>query len=341
MVRFLSKLRRRKRERRAAIYLHYPCFDGVASAVIAANFLTGALGWKQCEVEPVDYSESAGWLERPLAERSAVVDFLYHPHAQFWADHHGTTFLTESARHDYENHVSNRILLYDAGYPSCAKLLFDTLRERLTNEPRYRELAHWANKIDSADYSSAAEAIFGRDAAIEINLSLNDPRAASRDYCRLLFESLLTGDIERTASLPEVRSLARSVREREERGLRVVENNIALEPSDIAVFTATQNEEATVNRYAPYLFLPNARYSVAVVGQGGTWKITAMRNPWANFASVELGEIFRGFGGGGHRRVASLLFSGDIQGARDVQRKVVAEIQRRDSEVGHSQKAYA
>ncbi|HSS98653.1 MAG TPA: hypothetical protein VLK33_16580, partial [Terriglobales bacterium] len=38
-------------------------------------------------------------------------------------------------------------------------------------------------------------------------------------------------------------------------------------------------------------------------------KITAMRNPWKRVGAVHLGQIFKHYGGGGHRRVASLLLT--------------------------------
>ena len=335
-------------KKKAALYLHFPCFDGVASAVIAADFLTATRGWNAWDLEPVNYSEAEHWLERRLATRSAVVDFLYHPAAQFWADHHATTFLNESAcesyelYESYETHVGERTLLYDRGSPSCAKLLFDKLQEFLTDQPRYRDLAFWANKIDSADYTSATEAVFGTNPAIEINRSLTDPRASSKYYCELLFRSLSSKTIEETAAIPEVKSLADVVRERDKRGLSEVEKNIVSASGDIAVFVAAQTDDATVNRYAPYLVLPNSRYSVALVGQDDSWKITAMRNPWNDFAGVELGDIFKAFGGGGHRRVASLLLKTSADKAKSVQQQVVAEIQRRDAEADHGVwRAYA
>jgi hypothetical protein len=329
-------------KRKATVYLHFPCFDGIASAAIAADFLASTRGWSIGDVQPVNYSEAKDWLGTQLAARSAVVDFLYHPKAQFWADHHATTFLSESAVEDYKEATHDRTLLYDRSYPSCAKLLFDNLHSQLTDEPRYRDLAFWANKIDSADYASAAQAIFGTEPAIEINLSLADPNASSKDYCDLLFRSLASGTIEETAALPQVASLATAVREREKRGLLEVERSIFLAPGDIAVLVAAQSDDATVNRYAPYLFLPKARYSVALVGRDGNWKITAMRNPWTDFASVELGEIFRIFGGGGHQRVASLLAPTSLHDARMIQEQIVVEIQRRDAEADHgARRAYA
>lgn len=66
---------------------------------------------------------------------------------------------------------------------------------------------------------------------------------------------------------------------------------------------------------------PHARYSIGYVRLEGDGKITAMRNPWIDFESVALGDIFARFGGGGHQRVASLRVSDDT----DVE-KILAEL---------------
>ena len=327
---------------KATLYVHYPCFDGIASGVIAADYLANVAPWKTWSVKPVDYTLAKTWLATKLDARSVVVDFLYHPEATFWADHHATAFLNEEARRSSEAPTAGRTILYDRHYPSCAKLLFDNLREHLSDEQRYRDLAFWANKIDSADYESAEEAMFSDEPAIEINLSLSDPSASSLAYCNLLFRSLSSMTVRETAALPSVRALVRAVRERERRGLDEVRRSLVVESSNMAVFSAIETDTVTVNRYSPYAVLPDARYSVGLVQRGGVWKITAMRNPWIDFDSVELGHIFSAFGGGGHRRVASLLLSEDEDAARAVLRDIVAEIRTRDAGIDHGpRRAYA
>jgi nanoRNase/pAp phosphatase (c-di-AMP/oligoRNAs hydrolase) len=61
-------------------------------------------------------------------------------------------------------------------------------------------------------------------------------------------------------------------------------------------------------------------------------KITGMRNPWLPFPSIYLGKLFERFGGGGHRRVGSLLLRGaDVQKADDVLKRLLNEIRIAES----------
>src|SRR2546427_6032818 len=110
------------------IYFHSPCFDGVVSAVLVWDFLEKRDGWVNTLLRTVNYGQRDLWLSERLEEPCAVVDFLYHPGAQFWADHHPTAFLTAAAQRDFDNREDSR-LIYDATADSCAGLLwrrFDT-----------------------------------------------------------------------------------------------------------------------------------------------------------------------------------------------------------------------
>jgi hypothetical protein len=73
------------------LYFHSPCFDGIASAVLAWDFLEERSGWRTPALHPVNYDVRQTWLEKLLDRPAAVVDFLYHPDVEFWADHHLTS----------------------------------------------------------------------------------------------------------------------------------------------------------------------------------------------------------------------------------------------------------
>ena len=63
--------------------------------------------------------------------------------------------------------------------------------------------------------------------------------------------------------------------------------------------------------------------------RGGA-KITAMRNPWREFASVPLGRILEAVGGGGHHRVGAVALPPErVAEARAVLVRVLAEVRRR------------
>jgi hypothetical protein len=291
-----------------ALFLHYPCFDGLVSAAIAWDYLETSAGWAVDAIRPVNYDVRGSWLETPLPAHSAVVDFLYHPDAAFWADHHGTTFLTDASLRHYEDHRDGRGLLYDRTETSCAKLLWERFRYEVSDPQRYGELARWADKTDSAAYESVDEAIDGSSPALEIarSLALGDEQG----YCELLLRHMRVDSLERIAALPDVRSKALEVRRRTELGIGAVGSSIE-ERDGIAIVDATQTGDAMINRYSPYRFHPEARYSVALIRSERDAKITAMRNPWKDFESVQLGQIFQKFGGGGHQRVGSLVMAID------------------------------
>ena len=171
----------------ATLYLHYPCFDGVISSVLAWEFLEGQ-GWKFTKFCPVNYGLRRTWPSTKLETPCAVVDFLYHPDAQFWADHHPTTFITEDLRRGFEKRT-DPLLFYDNQAGSCASLLWRKLSSHFGKESdRYRELVDWAEKIDSARYATVNEAVLGNASALQVNLSLI--LGNSSDYCEFLVRAL-------------------------------------------------------------------------------------------------------------------------------------------------------
>src|SRR5690349_15656743 len=99
----------------AALYFHYPCFDGLVSGALAWEFLEKERGWNITRLVPVDYTLRKGWLASKPKAPFAVVDFLYHPRADFWADHHQTAMLNRAAKASYQRRKNKEkgCLIYD------------------------------------------------------------------------------------------------------------------------------------------------------------------------------------------------------------------------------------
>jgi hypothetical protein len=294
------------------VYLHFPCFDGVISAVLACEYLERKRGWKTETIVPVDYSLQSSWPAKTLSRPAAIVDFLYHPDADFWADHHQTTFLTPELEARYRRADSGN-LLYDASASSCAEVVWRK-SYRLLREPRFREMVEWARRIDSARYNSVQEAVLGEAPALRINLSFL--RDASAEYCRFLVRSLRTKSLADVAASARVAGLYQRATRAIRNGQQLFGKAARLEKDGIVVFHVDESRGALLSRYAPYLAYPRARYSVGILNTDDGAKITAMRNPWKHFKSVPLGEIFSHYGGGGHQRVASVL----VKNSRDAER---------------------
>jgi hypothetical protein len=314
----------------ACLYFHSPCFDGVSSAVLALDFLECAENWTFERLHPVNYDVRNHWPDQTFSKPFAVVDFLYHPDAGFWADHHQTTFLKDSLKRQFEE-SRNRYHIYSPKSGSCAKLLWQVFARRFKyRNQRFSELVEWADKIDSARYQSVEEAINGVNPALNINRTLvinKDPK-----YPEWLIRHLRHESLEEIGRLPEVISKSDEAKRLIEAGLDRVRQTVRLDGSDIAVFDA-DSSDVLINRYSPYHFFPKARYSVAIVRTPEAIKITAMRNPWRQFQSVYLGKVFKRFGGGGHQRVGSVVLKGsNADDAERVVKQVVREI--RNEEMG-------
>jgi hypothetical protein len=314
----------------ATLYLHYPCFDGVISGVLASEFLEGQ-GWTFDKFCPVNYGLRRTWPSTKLDTPCAVVDFHYHPDAQFWADHHLTTFITEDLRQEFERRA-DRWLFYNSQFGSCALLLWRNLSGYFGKESdRYREMVDWAEKIDAARYATVNEAILGNSPALQLNLSLILGNSSA--YCEFLVRALRKESLSTVAQLPEVKSRFERVRGQLKAGLDRFRDSARLEDGNIVVFDIEGRDEDIVSRYAPFHYFPDARYSIGILRSKDGSKITAMRNPWREFQSIPLGPIFEKYGGGGHVRVGSVIVPKERScDAHNILRELILVIQEMTKE---------
>ena len=276
------------------LYFHSPCFDGIVSCLLTQDFLEAKRGSTVEKLIPVNYDLKSSWLSDPLKSPAAVVDFLYHPQAELWADHHLTTFLTTEVEQHFEERKGSSLIFYEDTAGSCAGLLWRALLDRFSyRNDFYEPLVTWAEKIDAARYDSVEEAVLGDDAALRLRSSLTLEDA--QPYSVSLVRALRTNTLDEVAELPWVNSRVQQVRTLLEAGLDRFSKVCHLE-GDIAVFDV-DTSNVLINRYAPYLFFPKARYSVGILRNGEYTKITAMRNPWWDFLSLPLGPISRNWRG--------------------------------------------
>lgn len=313
---------------RQAIFFHAPCFDGIVSAALMWDFLAEARGWDGVVQRAVNYDQKSAWLALPGREPFAVVDFLYHPRATYWADHHPTTFLTPKLRAHFAAHRSPR-LVYDRAAGSCSELLWHHLAKlyRYRNR-RFAEAVQWAGRIDAARYRSVDEALLDDAPALAMNRALAMDQ--STGFSEKLVEAVRTMSLAEIAALKHVRVSANRAASLTHKGLNRFQKGAHLDDGNIVVFDVNA-DNAMVSRYAPYHFFPHARYSAGILRVNGETKITAMRNPWKRFKSVPLGAIFAKVGGGGHERVGSVILRGK-QGAHagEILQRVVSEIRASD-----------
>jgi hypothetical protein len=292
------------------LYFHSPCFDGLVSAVLLSDYLRTSANHR-IELHPVNYHLNQTWEGLELSQPAAIVDFQYHPDASIWFDHHATPFLTPA----FEAHFRGRrdpMLVFDRTARSCSMLIW---HQHLPMTGDHYEKVQAADLIDSASYESPHQAVFDDRPAFLINATL--AVGDTDEYTRFLAGELLTHDLAATAQLPAVQQRFQEFRRLRDLGMQSFRPTPDLEKQDGFILTddnillfAIDDSGGIVSRYAPFTVAPEAQYSLGAIRSGDRVKITAMRNPWREFESVPLGDIFKTFGGGGHHRVASTRLHG-------------------------------
>jgi nanoRNase/pAp phosphatase (c-di-AMP/oligoRNAs hydrolase) len=142
-----------------------------------------------------------------------------------------------------------------------------------------------------------------------------------------LCKELRNHPLDHVAALNEVKTRQDEVGRRTRAGLKQVEKRITMEPGAVATFEAELAKDEMINRYSAYYFAPDARYSVGIIHSEDGTAITAMRNPWREFPSIELGKLFARFGGGGHQRVGSIFIpKNESQRVANVVKSLLSEL---------------
>jgi hypothetical protein len=313
------------RRNRLHVFFHRD-FDGICSAAVflASVSRTGAVSGHEVELVPVDYDVKPTWAGTVLPKQSAIVDFLYHPAAEWWFDHHPSTFVKaewEASFKPDDRHVWN------TRYKSCPGLILDSLRDevlRANLKARFREHVIWSDIIDSAQYSSPTQVVEAVEPALRVNLSLavdGDPR-----YFVFLVMCLEQRPLDEVARLEEVSRRYKKAMSWQKLALAYMKK--VAEVGEGVAFFDLRNHGEMFHRYAPYYFWPDIKFAVAVYSNGQGFRVTVSSNPWEDYDGPDLATLCEQYGGGGHRRVAAVANLEKRQAlrvAREMARKLRGE----------------
>ena len=275
-------------------------FDGMVAAAVLAEALAATRGETDMRLRSVNYDQRRNWQDFCEGLRFAVVDFHFHPRAEYWFDHHPTTFLDESLRATYQ---PDERWAWDETSPSCPPLILRHAAEHWGFEPpeRFREMAYWSDVVDAAQFESVDQALFGEEPALRITRALSVP--PEQDWTDTLAEAMRFGDLEQVASRPDVeRAYERAARNRDKALRQFVPTVDSIEDS-VLLYDASSNKIRR-ERFAPFYHYPEVHYSVGVIPTRAGFHVSAGENPWNKPPDpVHVGELMETYGGGGHRAV--------------------------------------
>jgi len=283
---------------RLTIHYHRD-FDGMVSAAILASVLRSCFdedpAWRS-----VNYDQRSDWDNFERGRRFAIVDFHFHPRAEYWFDHHPTTFLTPELRAQYRPSDRWR---WDESSPSCPPLILSHATEHWRYDPpeRFLEMSRWSDIVDSAQYASVEQALFGDQPALRISRAL--AAAPDPEWTETLVAAMTEGSVSQVAARDDVeRSWQRAVRNRDKALLQFPPTVLSTD-EDVVLYDASSNKIRR-ERFAPFFHHPRSHFGVGVIPTRAGFHVTAGQNPWnPPDESVHIGQVMEGYGGGGHRAV--------------------------------------
>ena len=303
------------------IYFHRD-FDGMVSAALLASILRGR-GEADVSWSSVNYDQRRDWERFGEGERFAIVDFHFHPRAEYWFDHHPTTFLSAELRERYQPSERWR---WDETSPSCPPLVIAHAREHWAWQPeeRFLEMARWSDVIDAALYENVEQAVFGDQAALRVSRALT--AAPSNAWVDELVGAMSTQSIEAVASLSKVEKAFQRASRNRDKALEQFPPTVDSMEERVLLYDASSNAIRR-ERFAPFYHYPDIHYAVGVIPTRSGFHVSCGRNPWnaPPVDAIHVGQIMERYGGGGHRAVGG-AHPPDLQAARKAAAEIAAEL---------------
>ncbi|HJQ67331.1 MAG TPA: phosphoesterase [Blastocatellia bacterium] len=309
---------------------HDHCFDGFASAAVFSRFFVE-------KIEPgaalsytgLSHKPNQKFIEEELfdGDQNVIVDFKYSPspHLTWWFDHHQSAFLSPAdEKHFYDDKSPTKF--YNPVYKSCTKFIADTVAERYGFEADHlKELIHWADIIDGAQYEDAKTAVELDAPALRLMLVIE----ASRD--KALMEKIIRGMQTRTLAQiiaqPDVDRAFRPLFERHKRTVELI-RDVADCKDGVVYFDVSEHDAEGYSKFIPYYLFANCVYSVGVSLSAHRAKVSVGFNPWSRQPRRHnLASICERYDGGGHAVVGAISYRPDqVELARQTATAIAQEL---------------
>ena len=309
------------------VFYHGKCFDGTASAAVFYRFYRERIR-PDAEFQFTGLVHRAGALfdERDFdGDENVIVDFKYSPSPKitWWFDHHQSAFLTPQDAEHYRR-GDKKQKFYDPNYRSCTKFLAHVAGEKFGFDPRpVRELIHWADVIDGAQFKSPEEAVAIAEPAMKLTMAIESTN--DHDFLPRLIPRLVEEPLAQVIQEPFVAPLLSPLLERHRRSIEILRERSQCKQHTV-YFDITDQDLEGYNKFIPYYLHPDAVYSVGLSSSSFRVKVAVGSNPWTNERHmVNLAKICERYGGGGHARVGAISFPPD---RGDEARKAAADIVR-------------
>jgi hypothetical protein len=316
---------------RFVVATHGHCFDGLASAALFTRLQRelGA-GATEFEYRACGYSPGQPHADEAMlnGDDNAILDYRFSaaPRLGWYFDHHRTAFQSPDDRVVFESQSRPDRFFHDAAYSSCTKLVADVARETFGLDfGDLSDLIGWADRVDSARFESAEEAVSRTDPVMRL-VSVVEHYGDDAFFKRCVPE-LLQRPIEELARSGEVQNRFRPLGKKHERFVQRVRDK-GERRGRVVFVDLTESVLDTVGKFVTYALFPDSVYSVIVGLLKSGPKISVGYNPWSGRPrDTDISAICARYGGGGHPVVGGIAFrQNEVERARIVANQIANEL---------------
>lgn len=274
-----------------------PDFDGVVCAVIisGAEPVTEPIEW----VEPNEMQN--GRVE--IRKGDIIANLPHDGRCALWFDHH------------YTNQVDEAFEGAFALAPSAAGIVYAYYRERGLSDPKYAELIHETDKVDSATLSVDEVNRPEAHDHVLLSMTITNRGGADEAYWNRLVALLRDHDIAEVMADAEVAKRCRVVVEENRRFREVLLAHTRMEEhvsvTDLRAFDDAPNG----NRFLSYSLFPDSYVNVKIRYEDAARERVVLSVGHSIFnrrCNVNVGYLLSGFNGGGHPGAGSCSFPADV-----------------------------
>jgi hypothetical protein len=272
----------------------------------------------------------------------AIANLPYHPNATLWFDHHVTNAFA------WRNHTgqSEDVTLVPGkgGFriaPSAARVVYEYYTQamrpllsgdekkepalKILDTPRMKYLLDEADKIDAALLTP--EDVLHPAGYVLISMTIDGKFPEDEPYWLKLIDYLRDKTVEETIKDPDVERRCQKILDDQERLKKILLDRGRLDGNVILLDLRGIQDMPEGNRFLLYTLFPTANISVKVAEDSQRANTTAISvgynifNPTSN---VNVGELLKNYGGGGHKVVGSSRMPNDK--AEQALREIVAAV---------------
>ena len=247
-----------------------------------------------------------------------ITNLPYHPNCTLWFDHHVTNTTPNFPRPIMPGKGGFRLA------PSAARVVYEYYTElanrheatgngtsaadalNFLGTDRMKHLMHEADRIDAGKLEM--NDVLDPQGYVLISMTTDGRNAGDEPYWLKMIDLLRDKTLEETLNDPEVKRRCRQIQDQQEKLRKLLLERAELRGNVIYVDLRGVKEIPDGNRFLVFTLFPQGNIQVKVTHDSQRENTTAISVGYNIFnptSTVNVGELLKNYGGGGHKVVGS------------------------------------